>query len=138
MDHSADHVDGLLEGVDRLARRAPWTADRPDRVPEATRTEAELNPSARQQIGGSGLLGDDRRAAQRQVGHIGKEPDPLGSCGQPRDQRERVEEAPLVRMVLDADQVETELIREPHRRQKLVDGVRVGTRENAELQSVRQ
>jgi hypothetical protein len=86
-------------------------AHRADRLPKRARAEAELEAPAREHVERGRLLGDHRRAAERQVGDVGEEADPLGAGEQVGDQRPSVEEAPLVWVVLDADQVEPELVR---------------------------
>ena len=48
--------------------------------------------------------------AERQVGHVGRQPDALGARRQVGEQREGVEKAALVGVVLDPDQVEPGLL----------------------------
>jgi hypothetical protein len=72
---------------------------------KATSAQAELEAAAAQQVERRGRLGHDRRRAQRQVGDVREERDPT-SLGQQRgDQRKGVEEAALVRMILDPDEL---------------------------------
>ncbi len=77
-----------------------------DRVPEAAGAEPELEPPAAHDVERGRGLGDHRRPAERQVRHVGEEAQPRRPGQQVGDQRERVEEPPLVRVVLDADEVE--------------------------------
>ena len=72
-------------------------------------------------------LASTRRVAQRQVRDVGEEADALGPAGEVGEQRPRVEEAALVRVVLDADEVEPEAVGE----QDLLDHARPGRRPRA-------
>lgn len=102
----ADDPDRLIERLHRLARRAARPTHRGHAIPQRARPEAELEAPAAHHVEGRRLLREHRRIAQRQVGHGGEECEPLRAREQVADQRERVEEAALIGMVLDADQVE--------------------------------
>jgi hypothetical protein len=106
----ADDRHCLLQGLQRLTTRPHRPAHRGDRLPEATRAEAELEASAREHVQRRGLLGEDGRAPEREVCDVRKEPDPLGPGDQIANQGEGVEEPPLIRMVLDPDQIQLELV----------------------------
>jgi hypothetical protein len=57
--------------------------------------------------------------SQRKVGHIGEEANAFGARGEVRDQREGVQKAPLIRMILDADQIQPHLVGEPNQLDQL-------------------
>ena len=86
------------------------TAHRSDRLPEPARAEAELEAPAREGVERGRLLRDHRRQPERQVRDVREEPDALGARDQVADQRPGLEVTPLVRVVLDPDEVEAELV----------------------------
>jgi hypothetical protein len=59
------------------------------------------------------LLGHHPRRPQRQVRHVGEDRDAVSLGQDERHQRPRVEEAALVRVVLDPDQVEARFVGNP-------------------------
>ena len=119
----ADDPDGLVECLHALARRAPRPAHRGHAVPERARAQPQLEAPAAHQVERRRLLGQQRRVAQRQVGDVGEEAEALRARQQVADQREGVEEAALVRMVLDADQVEPAALGGGHHRERVAVGV---------------
>src|SRR5919108_801199 len=70
--------------------------------------------------------------AQRQVGDVGEDAKPLGAGEQIGEQRPGVEEAPLVRVVLDPDQVEPQPVASGCDRSRLRDGR--GCRDDADTE----
>jgi hypothetical protein len=44
------------------------------------------------------------------IGHVGKEPHALGARREVSDESEGVEESPLIRVILDADEIQPGLI----------------------------
>ena len=101
-----DDLDRLCEGVDRLLRGTARSAHRLDPIPEGTRAETQLEAAVREDVDRGGCLGQNRRRPQRQVGHVGHEAHPLRARCDVGEELERVEEAPLVGVILDPDQVE--------------------------------
>jgi hypothetical protein len=71
--------------------------------------------------------------AQRQVRDVREQPHARGPRREERDQRERVEVAPLVRVILDADQVQPALLSGLDLRQDALQSARIGDDEGAEL-----
>src|SRR4029453_3751355 len=71
--------------------------------------------------GQAGRVGEHRRRADRQAGDIGEEAQPIGPSEQVGDEAERVEETPLIRVVLDSDEVEPAALGGQH----LLDNLRV-------------
>lgn len=106
----ADDLDRLLQRFERLTRCSRRAAERADRLPEAARAETEIEPTAGQHVEGRSLLRDHRRPAQRQVRDVGKEAHAFRPREQVADQRPRLEVPPLVRVVLDPDQIDAELV----------------------------
>ena len=111
----ADDVDRLRERVDGLAGREAAAAHGVDRIPEAAGAESELEATAAEQVEAGGGPREDRGRTQRQVGDVGREVDALGARRDPRQQRRRVVESRLVRVVLERDEVVAEMPR-PARR----------------------
>jgi len=106
----AQDRDRLRQGVDRRAGSQPRPAHRLDRVPEGTGAEPELDPAVAEEVEAGRRPRDDRRRAQRQVQHVGGERHPVGAGGEVGEQRPGVEEARLVGVVLEADDVEPQLL----------------------------
>ncbi len=79
---------------------------------------------AAEHVDGGGLLGEHGGRAQWQVGDVGEQVHMPGPGGQPGDQGERVGEAVVVGMVLDADQVQAAGVRD--RGDPLGDGQAAG------------
>ena len=75
---------------------------------------------------------------QRKGGHIGEEPHASGTRCEVGDEREGVEEPPLVRMVLNANEIEPGFVREldlfDYRR--IVIGIRCGEVSELDVPSV--
>jgi hypothetical protein len=103
---AADDVDRLRQRVDALARRQPPAAHRLDRVPEPAGTQAELEAPAAEQIQAGGGTGEHRGRPQREVEHVRAQADALGLPGHVAQQRPRVQEPRLVRVVLERRQVQ--------------------------------
>ena len=112
--------------------RSHRPAPRADPLPERARAEPELDPPAAQPVERGGGLGQQRRVAQRQVGDVREQPHALGAPGEVGEQRPGVEVAALVRVVLDADQVEPEPVGEQHLLDHRVLTLGIGDREDAE------
>ena len=104
-------LDRLREGVDRLTGLARRPAHRGDVLPEGARSKAELEPAGAQEVDRGGGLGDHRRRPQRQVGHVRRQADAPRAGGEVGEERESVEEAALVGVVLDCNEVEPHLLR---------------------------
>ena len=105
-----DDLDRLRGRLDRLTRGPPLAAHRHDRVPERARSEPELEPAAAEQVEARRRPGQDRRRAEREIRHVRGDRDLHGLRGDVRHQRPGVEERRLVRMVLEGDQIQPELL----------------------------
>ena len=108
--HQPDELDRLLERRDRLARGPRCAAHGLDRIPESSGAQSELSAAAAQDVQGCRRFGQHRGRAHGKAGHVRENCDSLGSHRNRDEQGPRVVEAPLVGMVLHADQVEAELI----------------------------
>jgi hypothetical protein len=128
-----DDGDRLLERLDRLTRVAPRPAHCPDRIPQGAGAQAELEAAAADDVQGSRCLRQHRRVAQRQVRDVGEDPHPRGLGSQGRHEHPGIEVPSLVGVILDADEVEAELVAEPDLVDDLGVVVRVGDWEEAEL-----
>ena len=129
-----EHLDRLLEGIDRLARAPRRPAHRRHPFEQRTRPEPELEAAAAQEVERGGLLGQHRGRTERQVGDVGEEAQALRLREQRPDQGERVEEAPLVRVILYAHEVETAGLRGAHHRPRGLELVGRGNDRDAELE----
>jgi hypothetical protein len=109
----ADDLDPLLQCLERLTTGPQGTAHRPDRLPERTRTQPELEAAAREQVERGRLLAEQGGTAQREIGDVREDADAFRPRQLVSDQRERVQVAPLVRVILDPDQIEAELVGAP-------------------------
>ena len=112
-----DDVDRLLERAHALPRAQPASAHRLDGVPERAGAEAELDPPAAEQVEAGDAAGQDGGRAKRQVRHVRRQVHGAGAGRDVAEQRPGVEEARLVRVVLEGHQVEAHLLRqhgEPH------------------------
>ena len=110
--HLAQDVDRLLEGFDALAGRTARTAHRGDGVPEPARADADADAPAGEQVEAGGGTRGDGRLPQRKVQDVRREVDAIGRSGDIREERPRVEERGLVRVVLEGHQVEPRLLAE--------------------------
>jgi hypothetical protein len=128
----ADDLHGLLERLQRLARRPPGSAISLDGVPEGPRPEPQLETPPGEQVDAGGSLGQHRRRAQRKTGDIGEQLDPLGGRTDGGDEGKGVDEPPLVGMVLDPQVVETHVLSPPGDVQQRIGGV--GNQEVAEFE----
>jgi hypothetical protein len=106
----ADQGDSLAQRGQRLGRLAHRPAHGADGVPEGAGAEAELEAAAAELVERGGLLGQHQRRAQGQIGDVGEDADAAGLPQEVADERHRVEVFLLVGMVLDADQVVTEIV----------------------------
>lgn len=107
--HEPDDVDGFTQGLECL----PGSPVRPPMAviaSEGACTESEFETAAAEEIDRRCSLRQDRWRAQGKAGDIRKDRDPLGSRSNRGEQGEGVNEPPLVRMVLDPDEVEALLI----------------------------
>src|SRR5438093_8118438 len=107
----ADHLDRLLDRRHGLSRRPHRPVVGLDPLPEASRAQAQLQAPVAQDVERRGGLGEHGRRAQRHVRDVGKETDARGPHRDRGQERPGVEEAALIRVVLDADDVEPELVR---------------------------
>jgi hypothetical protein len=108
--HEADYLDRLLERVHRFAARQHRAADRFDGVEASARAEPELDTPTRDEVERRRGLAENRGRAEREVGNVRKDVNLFGAHGHRREQRPRVDEPALVRVVLNTDQLETQLI----------------------------
>ena len=132
--HEPHDLYGLFDGADGLAG-APARAVHGDHgVPEGAGAEAHLYPAPGEHVEAGGGLGEHGRRAQGQVGHVGEEADALGYGNERRDERPGVEEAPLVWMILDADEVEAGPVGGPRGARGPVRGVCQRLHAHAELE----
>src|SRR5437763_11705139 len=129
---TANDLDRLLERVDGLRPRAYRAAPGLDPLPKGACPETELEASAAEPVDRGRRLGEAGRRAERQVRDVGKEADTLGPRGEVRDQHPRVEEPPLVGVILDPDEVEAEPVSRQHLLYELVLPISLGNREYAE------
>jgi hypothetical protein len=106
-----DHLDRLLEGGNGLPRSPGRAAVRMHRGREASGAKAELEPSTAEQIDRGRLLRQQRRRMELHVRDIGEHRDALGPRGHRGEQGHGVVKATLIGMVLDAGDVEPQLVR---------------------------
>ena len=128
----ANDLDRLLERDERVAGLAARPAIRLDGIPEAASTQCQFEASAAQHVETGGRLGHHCRRAQREVGDIGEETHASGDGRDCAEQGPGVDEAPLVRMILNADPVETAGLDLPGGVEQRVGGV--GDQEISERQ----
>ena len=108
--HQLDDVNRLLKGLHRFAWRSNRSTHCLDGVPKATGAQAQLEAAATQQVERSCGFRQYRRRTERKVCDIRKDGDPLRAHRNRGQQRPRVVEPTLVGMILDADQVEAEIV----------------------------
>ena len=131
-----DHVDRLGQRVYALAGGEKAAAHGRDPLPERARAEPELGAAAAQAVERRDRPCDDGRVAERQVQHVRRDPYAGRTRGDERQERPRVEEPRLVRVILERDEVESRVVGERRERDD-VAGVRRGRRhEHAELERV--
>ena len=111
IERRADDRDGLIERPEALAGPAHRAAHPGDRVPERASPDPELEPTAAHDIERRGGLREHLWGAHRQAGDIREEAQAFGPSEEVRDERERIEEATLVGVVLDADELEPAALR---------------------------
>jgi hypothetical protein len=97
---ATDHRDCLLQRINRLTRSAARTSHRRNRIPARSHAEDDSSFSTAQ---ATPPPWPPSQVNQRQVRDVGHEPDVIGAGGGEREQRPRVEEPMLVRMILPAD-----------------------------------
>jgi hypothetical protein len=105
-----DDLDCLLERVHGLLRGPSRSAHRSDPVPERASAEPELEPALTEDVDRRCGVGQRRRKPERQIRDIGHELDRVRAPCDVGEQRERVEEAALVGVVLDAEEIEPQLL----------------------------
>jgi hypothetical protein len=88
------------------ASTAPWTTGSNDCVPESARTQSQLHPPPTQYVEGRCRLGQHGRWSEGQVGDVGDQLDSLRACRGVGEQRPRIEEPPLVGVVLEGDEIQ--------------------------------
>ena len=132
----ADDVDRLRERVDRLPGRQLRAAVGGDRLPERARPEPELDPPAAEDVQARGAAGEHDRRPQREVGDVRRDAH-VGRLGRDhRQQRPHIQERGLIRVVLEADDIEAGDVGKPR---QLDHGIRLagdGCDEHAELEVV--
>ena len=132
----ADDVDRLLERVDALAGAQAAAAHRFDPVPEGSGTQPELCSAAAEDVEARNRARDDRRVAKRQVENVRADAHATRPSGDERQQRPRVEEPRLMRMVLKGDEVEPFAISERREPDDIIGGVAARSDEDTELEAV--
>ena len=108
----ADDVDGLGERIDRLARGEPRAADGRDGIPERAGSKPQLDASPAEDVEACDAAREHDRRSQRDVRDVRGDPHVGRLRGDEREQRPGIEEASLVRVILERDQVEAEDIGE--------------------------
>jgi hypothetical protein len=96
------------------------------------RAEPELDAPAREPVERCGGLRQEGGRAQREVGHVGEQADALRPAGDEGQERPCVQEAPLIRVVLDADEVQSHALGEEHLVEDAVGCVGLRDRKDAE------
>src|SRR3712207_9553341 len=81
------HPDRVTHRGDRLGGREPPSTHGLDRVPEGTRSQAQLEPAATEQVEAGRGAGDDGGRAPREGGEGGGPPHPPGVGGGGRRRR---------------------------------------------------
>ncbi len=112
LPQAANHRDRLIERVDELAARPRGSAHRGHRFEEVAGSQAELHAPRAEDVERRGRARDDRGRSQRDVQHVGEEVDALCLRGHVGEQRPRVQECRLIWVILDAEEVEPETVRE--------------------------
>ena len=132
----ADDGDRLGQCLDRLTGGAARTAHRLHRLGEGAGPQPELDPPAAEQVEAGGRPGHHGRRPQGQVEHVGGQPDPDGGRGDIGQQGPGVQEAGLIGMVLEGDQIEPDLLAtaEPSR-PRFRDSALVGVRKLPKISS---
>src|ERR671922_2539448 len=101
---------------------------------EGSRSKSELEAPIAQEVQGGGRLGHHRGWPQRKIGDRREDPDPRGPGQQMADQDPSVEEAPLVGMVLNPDEIEPGALGGDRLGEHVVAAACVRTEEYAELE----
>ena len=109
-------------------------AHRDDRLPERPGAQAELHPAAAEDVEARDALGEHQRVAEREVRHVEREADARRRRRGDGEERPRVEEAALVGVVLEGDEVEPGRVGEPRQLHDRVRPLRVRRDEDAELE----
>src|SRR5712692_4446567 len=115
--HSTNNLDGLGERLEVLSGTTVIAAHRGNRLPERAGAQAKLEAASADLIEAGRRFGEHRRRAQRQVRHRVKDAKPPGLSQDDRHERQRIEVAGMVRVILDANQVVAKLVDEPSGRQ---------------------
>ena len=89
---------------DGVSRRTPIVLDL---WPDPSSADTELEPAAGQQVEARGGAGEHGRGTQREVEHVAGDVDALRSRGDVAEERPCVEEAWLVGVVLEGDDVQS-------------------------------
>ena len=105
----AEHGNRLGQRIDGRPGITPGTTHGRHAVGEGAGAPPQFEPAAAEDVQAGGGTGQHRRRAQRQVDHVGDEPEAGGLGGQGRQQRPHVEEARLVGVVLHAQHVQATL-----------------------------
>ena len=129
----ANDGDRLFQRIHGLARRAPRPTHGGDRIPEPASPQAQLESATAQHVERGRLLSENRWRSEREIRDVGEQPDTFGLREQVRHQHPRVQEAPLVGMILDADEVQPGPIRSRYRRANGVELAGRGNHGKAEL-----
>jgi hypothetical protein len=101
-----------------------------------SRAETELEPAPAQLIERRRLLGQHRRRAEGQIGHVGEDANALRLAEEIADQRHRIEVLLLIGVILDADQVVAEVVEDVRNLDGALGVAGRGIEEETELQVV--
>ena len=134
--HLAHDRDRLFQRGDALAGGQARAGVGRDGFQEATGAKAELHPAAGDQVQRGDAAGEDDGMTQREVGDVGGDLHALGLRGDDGQQSPGVHQARLVRVVLETDEVEADLLGQLCQRDHAGGVVDRGGQERAEDQLV--
>jgi hypothetical protein len=119
--HETHQLDGLLQSVDSFCRVANRPSHGLDCFWETAGPEPELDPASADHIQTRRGLGEHGGRAQLQIGHIRHEVDHSGQGDECRHQGPGVEEAALVGMILDPDELQAGTLDRPSGRRRSLE-----------------
>ena len=134
--HEPNDVDRLFQRLKGFSGGSAGPTDCPDGFPKGTGAEAKLETAAADEVDGGSHLGQNRRWSQGKRGDVREEPDVLGFDRQGSDQGEGIHEPTLVWMILNAHQVEAQVVSFPDEIDEIVQVGCVGHRKDPKLQFV--
>jgi hypothetical protein len=108
-----DHVDRLVERVDALPRTQLRPAESGDGIPEGAGAEPELHPPTAQDVERRHAARQHDRRPQRQVRDVRRHTHAGRLRRDHGEKRPGVQEARLVRVVLEGDEVEPDDVGDP-------------------------